>query len=78
MPVINPVAVADIEARLGECRQMACWTNRGKDSREVWIERMGVDLRGNAGNDIGAVAWPVARCAIGVVGTEPGQDAGPV
>jgi len=45
---------------------------------EPAVELPGVDLLSDRFDDVGAAARPVAGDAIGVVGPEPGQNAGPV
>ena len=42
------------------------------------VELPGVDLLGDRFDDFGAAAWPVTGGAIGMVGSEPVQDSGPV
>src|SRR5437868_6924969 len=74
LAVIDPVAVADVEAGLGAVPPDRVLDESGKDGREVAIKRTGVDLRGRAGNDLGTAAWPVAGCAVRMFGAEPGQD----
>ncbi len=50
----------------------------GEDGGEGRIEGAGIDPFGHGLNDVSAAALPVAGRAIGVVGAEPGQDAGAV
>ncbi len=78
LAVIDPIAVADVEAGLGAVPSDGGLDEPGKDGREVPIKRTGVDLLGRAGNDIGATAGAVAGRAVRMFGAEPGQDAGPV
>jgi hypothetical protein len=42
------------------------------------VELLGVDLAGDGFDDFGAAAGPITRDAVGVVGSEPAQDPGPV
>ena len=64
MPVIDPVAVADVEALLAAIPPDRELHEPREEGREGAIERTGVDLSGNTGNDIGAAAWPVAAGAV--------------
>ena len=49
-----------------------------KGPRKPPVELLGVDLLGDRRDDFGAAAGPVAGEAVGVVGSEPAQNAGPV
>ena len=72
-PVIDPVAVADVEAELGAVPPDGVLHEPRKKGRERRIESPGVDLLGHQGNNVGAAAWPVAASTIEMVGAEPGQ-----
>ena len=69
------------------CRYRApagCNTARWRAARtaERPSGRCGLNCRASisraTGHDVGAAAWPVTASAIGVVGVEPGKDAGAV
>ena len=79
MPVIEPVAVANVEALLAAIPPDRELDEPGED----WPGRYGLNARASicwaaAGNDFGAAAWPVAAGAVRVGSLEPGQDPGPV
>jgi hypothetical protein len=78
VPVIDPVAVANVEALLAAIPPNGELHEAGEEGRERWIERTCVDLAGNAGNDIDTATWPVAADAIRMDGLEPSQDPGSV
>ena len=76
MPVIEPVAVADVEALLAAIAPDRELDEPGEDLRESYgLNCTGVDLAGDQpGNNVGAAAWPVAAGPVGMGGLEPGQD----
>ena len=76
--VVDPIAVADVETLLGAVSPDGLLNEPRKRPWKIAVELSGVDLRGDRFDDFGAAAWPVASGAIGVVGSEPVQDAGPV
>jgi hypothetical protein len=78
LPVIDPVAVANVEAELGAVPPYGVLYEPRENGREGRIEGPGVDLLGHQGNNVGATVWPVAASAIEMVGAEPGQDPGAV
>jgi hypothetical protein len=78
VPVIEPVAVADVEALLAAIAPNRELDEPGEDSRESWIERTSVDLLGSTANNFGAAAWPVAAGAVWVGSLGPRQDPGPM
>ena len=78
MPVIDPVAIADVEALLAAVLPNRVLHEPREVGGEGAIEHTGVDFSGNAGNDIGAAAWPVAARAVRMGCLEPAQDPGPV
>jgi hypothetical protein len=59
--------LSQFEAGLGAVPPDRVLDEPGKDGREAWIKRSGVDLLGRAGNDLGAAAWPVAGRTVGMV-----------
>ena len=76
--VIDLIAVANVETLLG-----AILPDRvlNKPRERPWkppVELAGIDLLGDGLDDLGAAARPVAGEAVGVVGSEPAQNAGPV
>jgi hypothetical protein len=78
MPVIDPVAVADVEALLAAIPPDREFHEPGEDLREGTVELPGVDLAGNQPDNVGAAAWPVTAGTVRMGGLEPGQDPGPV
>ena len=78
LPIIDPIAVADVEAELGAVPPDGMLHEPWENGQEGRIEGPGVDLLRHQGNNVGAAAWPVARNAIEMVGAEPGQDPGAV
>ncbi len=78
MPVIEPVAVADVEALLAAIAPDRELHEPGKDLRKAAVELLCVDFAGYEPNDVGAAAWAVTAEAVRMRGVEPGQDAGPV
>ena len=77
LAVIDPVAVADVEATLGAVPPDRVLDEPGKDAGKCGLNAGHRSAR-PFGNDVGAAAGPVAGHAIGVVGAEPVQDAGSV
>ena len=78
MPVVEPVAVANVEALLAAIPPDGELDEPRENGREGRIERTGVDLLGSTGNDFGAAAWPVTAGPVRVGSLEPRQDPGPV
>jgi hypothetical protein len=78
IPVIEPVAVADVEALLAAIPPDRELHEPGKYLRKGAIELPGVDPAGNQPDNVGAAAWPVAAGPVGMGGLEPAQDPGPV
>jgi hypothetical protein len=58
--IINPIAVADMEAASAAIPPDRVLDEPGKGLRKGWIELPGVDPLGNGLNNIGAAARPVA------------------
>jgi hypothetical protein len=56
MPVIDPVAVADVEALLAAIPPDCVLHEPRKHLREGAVELPGIDLAGNRPNDVGAAA----------------------
>jgi hypothetical protein len=77
-PVVNLIAVADVETLLGAVSPDRVLYEPRKRPGKPPVELPGVDLLGDRLDDLGAAAWPVTREAIGMVGSEPVQDSGPV
>jgi hypothetical protein len=78
LPVIEPVAVANVEALLAAIAPDRELDEPRENGREGRIERTGVDLLGSTGNDFGAAACPVAAGAVRVGSLEAPQDPSPV
>ena len=78
LPVIEPVAVANVEALLAAIPPDRELDEPRENGREGRIERTGVDLLGSTGNDFGAAACPVAAGAVRVGSLEAPQDPSPV
>jgi hypothetical protein len=76
--IVDLIAVADVEALLGAVPPDGVLNEPGERRWEPAVELPGVDLLSDRFDDVGAAARPVAGDAVGVVGPEPGQDAGPV
>src|ERR1700737_5260048 len=76
--IINPVAVANIEAVLGAVLPDRVLNEPGEGLRKRWIELPGIDPLGYGCNNVGAAAGPVAGSAISVISMKPMQDPGPV
>jgi len=78
MPIIDSIAVANIEALLIAKPPDRVLHEPRKHLRERTVELPGIDLAGNRPNDIGAAVWPVTASAIRMGGVEPVQDPGSV
>ena len=78
MPVVEPIAVADVEALLAAIAPDRELHEPGEDLRETTAELTSVDFAGNQPDNVGAAAWPVTAGPVGMGGLEPGQDPGPV
>jgi hypothetical protein len=78
LPVVNLIAVADVEALLGAVPPDRVLNESRKRPGKLEVELPGVDLPGDRFDDVGAAARPVTGGAIGMVGSEPVQDPGPV
>ena len=60
VPIIEPVAVADIEPCLAAITPDGELHEPGKDLGEGPVELPGVELAGDESDDVGAAAGPVA------------------
>ena len=78
MPVVEPVAVANVEALLAAIPPDRELDEPGEDLREATVELPSVDLCGKQPDNVGAAAWPVTAGPVLMDGLEPGQDPGPV
>ena len=78
LSIIDPVAVADVEAALATVAPDRVLDEPGKSLRKRWIELSGIDVLGNDLNDIRAAAESVASQPVLVLRLEPLQDPGPV
>ena len=76
LPIIDPIAVADVEAGLGAVPPDRVLDEPRKRLRKPGIELPGLDPLRHGINNVGAAANLVAGCTIGMVGLEPCQDAG--
>src|ERR1700693_2747710 len=76
LPVINPIAVADVEARLGAVPPDRMLHEPWKRLRKPGIELPGIDPLGHGIHNVGAAANLVAGCTIRMVGLESAKDAG--
>jgi hypothetical protein len=78
MPVIDPVAITDVEALLAAIPPDRELDEPRKFLGEGAVELPSIDPFGDQANDIGAAARPVAAWAVRMGGLEPIQDPGPV
>ena len=76
LPIINPIAVADVEARLGAVPPDRVLDEPRKRLRKPGIELPGIDPLRHGIYNVGAAASLVAGCTIRMVGLESCQDAG--
>src|SRR5271166_1058064 len=75
LPIIDAIAVADVEAGLGAVPPDRVLDEPWKRLRKAGIELPGIDPQGHGIDNVGAAAWLVAGCAIRMVGLESCQDA---
>ena len=73
LPIIDPVAVAHVEAELSAVPPDGVLHKPRENGREGRIKAPGVNSLGHQGNNVSAATWPVARRAIEMVGAEPSQ-----
>ena len=64
LPVIDPVAVANVEARLGAVPPNGVLHEPRKNRREGRVEFAGVDLKRHLANDVGAATGPITGGAV--------------
>ena len=76
LPIVDAIAVADIEAVLGAVPPDCVLDEPGKGLRKRWIELPGIDPLSHGLNNVSTAAGPVAGRTIQVVRVEPLQDAG--
>jgi hypothetical protein len=76
LPVIDPISVADVEAKLGAVSPNRVLYKPREHLGEGRIKRTGVNLLCGEGNDVGAATWLVAAGAIGMSRFKSGQDPG--
>src|SRR2546421_12756752 len=76
--IINPIAIANIEAALAAVPPYCVLHEPREGLWESRIELPGVNLFGDGLNNVGTAAGPIASQPIGVVRVEPMQDPGPV
>ena len=76
LAIINPIAVADAEARRGTVSSDCVLDEPWKRLRKARIELPGIDPLGDGIDNVGAPARLVAGCTIRMVGVESCQDAG--
>ena len=78
VPVVEPIAVADIEALLAAIPPDCELHEPGKDLWKGPVELPSIDLLGDQPNDVGTAARPVATGAIRMIGVESVEDPGPM
>ena len=64
LPIINPIAVADVEARLGAIPPDRVLNKPGKRLRKTWVELPSIDPLRHGIYNVGAAARLVAGCTI--------------
>ena len=74
--IIDLIAVADVEARLGAVPPDRAGDEPGKRLRKPWIEATGIDGAGNSNKNVSAATGPVARWAIRMASPDPFEDSG--
>src|ERR1700722_12844997 len=76
VPIINPIAVADVETLLSAIAPDCVLNESREHCRKAPVELSYVNPPGDCFDDFSSTAGPVAGRAIDVVGSEPAQDAG--
>ena len=74
--IIDLIAVADVEARLGAVPPDGAGDESGKRLRKPRIESAGIDGAGNVNKNVSAATWPIAGRAIRMASAEPVEDPG--
>ena len=74
--VVDLIAVADVETRLGAVPPNRVLNEPGKHLGKPWIESAGIDGRGNVDEDFRAATGPVAGRAVRMASREPIEDSG--
>jgi hypothetical protein len=69
--VIDLIAVADIETRLGAVPPNRVLNEPGKHLGKPWIEPAGIDGHSNVNEDVRAATRPVAGRAVQMASREP-------
>src|ERR1700683_2075961 len=78
LSIIDAIAVADAEAVLSAEPPDGVLHEPGERGREGRIEGSGVNLVGDAANNVGALSWLIAGGPVAMLGAAPGKDAGPM
>ena len=76
LPIINPIAVADVEARLGAVPPDRVLNEPGKGLGKCRIKLPSIDPVDDSFNDVGAGTRSVTGATIGVTGMKSSQNAG--
>ena len=76
--VVDPIAVADVEAVLGAIPPDRALHEPRKRRREGRVELASVDVGGDQIENVGAPALAVAPVPVRMVGAQPSQDPGSV
>jgi hypothetical protein len=74
--IVDLIAVADVEARLGAVPPNRVLNEPGKYPWKPWIEPAGINGRSNPDEHVSAATWSVAGRAIRVASRKPVQDPG--
>jgi hypothetical protein len=74
--VVDLIAVADVEARLGAVPPNRVLHEPRKHLGKPWIEPAGINPRGNVDENVSAAAWPVAGRAVRMGSCKLVQDSG--
>jgi hypothetical protein len=78
MPVIEPVAVANVEAMLAAIPPNGELYEPRKYLRKGAVELPSIDPLGDQANDVGTATRPIATGAVGMGGVESVQHTGPM
>jgi hypothetical protein len=74
--IVDLIAVADVEARLGAVPPNRVLHEPRKHLGKPWIEPAGINPRGNVDENVSAAAWPVAGRAVQMGSRKLVQDSG--